>query len=55
MQDLCYTALISEMGKYPFGKILIAAAYMHNCALGSLYNKTKSSFTVLRYNNEFME
>ena len=50
-----FSGVMSEMGRYPFAKILIAVAYMHNYIINSLYIKTYFSFTILKYNTEFME
>ena len=46
-----FNGVMSEKGRYPFAKILIAAAYMHSQVISSLYNKTYLSFTVLRYSS----
>ena len=34
------TGVMSEIGRYPFTKILGTGAYMHNCIINSLYIKT---------------
>ena len=42
------------MGTYPFAKILIAVAYMNNCIINSLYNRTYLSFHYLLFSDTAM-
>ena len=50
-----FSGVMSEMGRYPLTKILIAFPYMCSCVINFLYIKTYFSFTILKYSNEFME
>ena len=36
--SLNFEGVTSEIGKYPFAKILIADAYMHSLVINSLYS-----------------
>ena len=45
---------MSEIGKYPFERILITLVYMHSCVKNSSYNLIYFSHNVLKYRNELM-
>ena len=54
-KSLNFEGVTSEIGKYPFAKILIADAYMNSWVINSLYSAIYLSCTVLKYNSELME
>ena len=53
--SLNFEGVTSEIDNYPFAKILIADAYMCSWVVNSLYSAIYLSWTVLKYNSEFMQ
>ena len=49
-----FIGVFKIFGRYPFTKILIADAYMHNWDINSPYNVIYLSCIVLRYKSEFV-